>query len=330
MAYFSDTKDYTMKTIKLHQQLLSTLGFSIVAVAVLTPGAMAQSVPQSGAVNARGMQHSSMAKARIGLSGYCPVCIIAKRKWEKGDPQIASTFDGVTYHFPAEPVKAMFDANPEKYVPALSGDCIVCFEKMGKRVPGSVQHAATHNGRLYLFPSDKEKAMYVANPQAFDNTDLAANGECIVCLKKMGKHVPGRPEHTVIHNGMRYLFPSANEADMFRKSPAQFLTAMREMPKREMKPTSVRANASDTVRVAGRSGCAACEFGVTPLTAPDELGLAIVADDGKVTVVENAHQQYPGIYNDRFQGRKLVVEGTILKSSGKISWLRPSSLKVVN
>lgn len=291
---------------------------------------MAQSGTHPHVPMASGMHHKSAAPARIGLSGYCPVCIIAKRKWEKGNPQIASTFDGVTYYFPSQPVKAMFDATPEKYVPALNGDCIVCYEKMAKRVPGNVRFAASHKGRLYLFPSEKEKAMYVANPQAFENTDLAVNGECIVCLKKMGKHVAGSPEHTVIHNGMRYLFPSASEADMFRKNPAQFLVSMQNMPKLKMKHTSMPAMANETVRVAGRSGCAACEFGVTPLTATDELGLAIVADDGQVTVVENAHQEYPGIYKDRFQGRKLVVEGTVLKSSGKISWVQPSSLKLIN
>lgn len=87
---------------------------------------------------------------------------------------------------------------------------------------------------------------------------------------------------------------------------------------------------SNGVRLVGRSGCAACEFGVTPLASPDELGLAVVGKDGSVTVIEDAHQNYPQIYEDRFQNKKLAVEGKILKTQGNISWLKPSSLTVIN
>lgn len=268
--------------------------------------------------------------SRVGLEGYCPVCIIAKNKWEKGDSRIASIYDGVTYYFPGKDIKNMFDTNPEKFVPALNGDCIVCYEKMNKRVPGNIRHAALYKSRLYLFPSDKEKRTFSENKQAFEKTDLAMNGECIVCLAKMGKHVPGNAKHTVIHDGFRYLFPSAAEAAMFRKTPSRFVATVKSMQKKSMIKTSMQATTNHGVRIAGRSGCAGCEFGVTPLSAPDELGLAIVGSDGRVTVVEDAHKQYPGIYKDRFDGNQLVVEGTVIKTAGRITWVRPTALRVIN
>lgn len=270
------------------------------------------------------METKDSMDEKIGLDGFCPVCIIAKQKWEKGDPNITSTYDGVTYLFPGESIKAMFEAGPEKFVPVLNGDCIACYEKYGKRVAGSVEHSVQHNGRLYLFPSENEQAVFEADPTSFENSDLAINGECIVCLAKMSKHVPGSPDHTVINNGIRYLFPSAAEADAFAESPQKYISKVEMMQKTGM-------NASDTgVRLVGRSGCAGCEFGVTPISAPDELGLAVVGEDGSVTVVEGAHEKYPQIYKDRFQGKQLAVEGKVVKTEGKVTWIEPSSLTVVN
>jgi len=84
---------------------------------------------------------------RIGLEGYCPVCIIDASKWEKGSPKHPATYDGVTYHFANDATKQKFLANPAKYVPALGGDCTVCYAKLGKRSPGSTSHVVRHEDR---------------------------------------------------------------------------------------------------------------------------------------------------------------------------------------
>src|SRR5260370_4036970 len=94
---------------------------------------------------------------RIGLDGYCPVCILDAKKWEKGSSTYTAAYDGVTYYFPNDAIKQKFVANPAKYVPALGGDCVVCYAKLGKRVPGSIQHVARHEDRRFLFPSAKEQ-----------------------------------------------------------------------------------------------------------------------------------------------------------------------------
>ena len=270
---------------------------------------------------------------RIGLDGYCPVCIVAARKWEAGRADINSTYDGVIYQFPNQTIKAKFDANPAAYVPALGGDCIVCYAKAGKRMPVSVHHAAVHNGRLYLFPSDREKKVFVSNPSQFEDVDLAAKGECVVCLAKAGKHVPGKAQFTEIHNGFRYLFPSAREQAEFRRAPQQYAaisrgsierTAMKQRP--QVRQASVRTSPAS---FAGRSGCAACEHGVTPIGSPDELGLAINMADGQVIVVEGAHKLYPEVYAARFEGQPLRVAGKVIKTEGKVTWLQPASLEVV-
>ena len=72
-----------------------------------------------------------MEGPRVGLRGYCPVCILDANKWVKGSPEHQATYDGVTYSFPDEAIKQKFLADPAKYVPALGGDCIVCYAKLG-------------------------------------------------------------------------------------------------------------------------------------------------------------------------------------------------------
>lgn len=282
-------------------------------------------------MKADGGSDKMMMKARVGLEGYCPVCIIDARKWEKGKEQISSTFDGVTYYFPTTGLKRKFDQSPERYVPVLNGDCIVCLEKAGKRVPGSVFHAVMHNQRLYLFPSDKEKKAFRSEPEAYASTDIAANGECIVCLVKAKKHVAGSTDHTVIHNGMRYLFPSDREAQMFRSNPDQFVAGEMKMMDGEkgMIKTSAPATSEVEIIVVGNSACAACEHGVSPLRDPEELGLALVGDDGQITVIEGAHKEYPELYKNRFKSMTLAATGVTLKQDGNVTWLKPSSLRQI-
>ena len=146
-----------------------------------------------------------MEGPRIGLGGYCPVCILDANKWAKGSPEHQATYDGVTYYFPEEAIKQKFLANPAKYVPALGGDCIVCYAKLGKRVPGSVNHAARYDNRLFLFPGAEQQQAFLSNPKEFANVDLALNGDCAVCLVHLNKRVAGKPEFTEIKDGFRYL-----------------------------------------------------------------------------------------------------------------------------
>ncbi len=82
--------------------------------------------------------------------------------------------------------------------------------------------------------------------------------------------------------------------------------------------------------VNGKSGCAGCDHGVVPIGSPNELGLAVTTTDGTVYVVENAHKLYPKIYQARFEGLSLAVIGKVIQRIGKITWIQPTSLKVVN
>ena len=278
---------------------------------------------QSRGSATRGSSTRQSTTNSVALSGYCPVCITDMKKWVRGNPQFAATYDGKTYHFPSAETRERFLANPVKYAPVLGGDCVVCLAKMGKRMPGSVLHAAYHGGRLFLFPGKDQKQMFVDNPQAYADVDLALNGDCAVCLKEMGKQMPGKPEHTIIHNGMRYQFPGEDQAEMFMAYPKKYMNL--ELPKPGPSSSAQPKATSKIVVISGKSGCAGCDYGVTPIGS-DELGLAVKSTEGKVFIVEDAHMLYPKLYEKRFEGLNVNLQGEVVKTDGEFTWVRPLSL----
>ncbi|WP_231930763.1 YHS domain-containing protein [Botrimarina hoheduenensis] len=160
--------------------------------------------------------------AKVGLDGYCPVCIIEMKQWEKGDARFQTDYDGTTYYFPGAKQKAMFDANPEKYTPAAGGDCVVCQVEMGARKPGKVEFAALQADRLFLFPSQKEKDIFLANPDKYAQADLAYDGNCAVCKIDSRHDNPGREAFATYYQGKRYLFPSEPLRQAFLANPAKY------------------------------------------------------------------------------------------------------------
>jgi YHS domain-containing protein len=266
--------------------------------------------------------------SRIALDGYCPVCIVEAKKWEKGSADHKAVYDSQTYLFPNDAIKQKFVADPVKYVPALGGDCIVCWAKLGKRVPGTTAHASRYENRIYLFPGDEQRQAFLKDAPAFADADLALKGDCAVCLDHHNKRVAGKAEFTEIYQGLRYRFPSADIRAEFRKHPAKYAAVAAKADGRAAQNTD-RGAKNDLLTVTGKTACAGCEFGVTPIQSPDELGLAVNVSDGKVVVVEQAHKLYRDVYENRFSGQQVRVSGHILKQEGRFTWIEPTALTVV-
>ena len=265
---------------------------------------------------------------RVGLDGYCPVCILDARKWEKGSPEHSATYDGVEYRFPNAAIREKFLANPARYVPALGGDCIVCYAKLGKRIPGKVEYAARYDNRVFLFPGAKEQQAFLSNPKEFADADLSLKGDCAVCLVHHNKRVPGKPEFTEIRDGLRYLFPSAREQAEFRKDPARYAVAAGKQQTKASEE-GPRPAAKGLLTVRGTTTCAGCTYGVTPIQNPEELGLAVKTEDGKVVIVEKAHELYARAYKDRYAGQEVRVSGRVLSQKGRFTWIEPTELTVL-
>ncbi len=162
------------------------------------------------------------ADTDLALNGKCPVCLVKKNKVVDGKEEYASVYDGRRYLFPGPEQKRMFDANPAAFAPAMVGNCVVCKIEKGQDVPGNPESWLTHNGRLYLFPSEKQREMFIANPDRYADADVALDGYCPVCKVELGKDVKGKWEIAVDYKGKRFLFPGNKQRDMFLADPNKY------------------------------------------------------------------------------------------------------------
>ena len=87
---------------------------------------------------------------KIALSGYDPVAYFTQRQAAKGASEVVSTWRGVTYRFASADHRALFAANPEKYVPTYGGWCATAMAK-GKKVEIDPANFKVTDGRLFLF-----------------------------------------------------------------------------------------------------------------------------------------------------------------------------------
>ncbi len=219
---------------------------STAVVLLLASGVWAQSgtrrvpttrpgVPLTGGSSTRQMEGSASRPSsavaasstpEIALDGMCSVCLVEMKQAVPGQQEFASVYDGKTYLFPGAEQKRMFDANPAKYAPALGGDCTVCKVEKSVVMPGKPEFFSMVNERLFVFPGAQQKQMFDANPEKYASADVAMEGYCPVCLVEMRKLVPGSAQFAADFNGKRYLFPGAEQRDMFLSNPGKYVPTL--------------------------------------------------------------------------------------------------------
>jgi YHS domain-containing protein len=84
-----------------------------------------------------------------GLSGYDPVAYFTEGKPVRGSGYNVAVYKGVTYAFASKKHKKMFEANPEKYVPAYGGYCAYGVA-VGKKFVTDPEVWKIVDGKLYL------------------------------------------------------------------------------------------------------------------------------------------------------------------------------------
>ena len=86
----------------------------------------------------------------IAIEGYCPVAYFALGEPVLGDSKYAATHEGVTYHIGSAEGLALFQTNPDKYVPAYGGWCAFGMASNDK-FPADPRHFKIVDGQLMLF-----------------------------------------------------------------------------------------------------------------------------------------------------------------------------------
>jgi thioredoxin-related protein len=87
----------------------------------------------------------------LGLDGYCPVTLMDRTRWVKGDPHFGAFHRGRTYLFTTAIEQQQFLSNPDRFSPALSGCDPVRYAETGQLVDGKREHGVFYRDRIYLF-----------------------------------------------------------------------------------------------------------------------------------------------------------------------------------
>ncbi len=101
----------------------------------------------------------------LALEGFDPVAFHTQQAAVMGDGGITSTFRGATYRFASAEHKDLFDAAPEKYVPAYGGFCAMGVA-MSQLYPVEIRTWRIVEGRLILNKSAEVQEMFDANREA--------------------------------------------------------------------------------------------------------------------------------------------------------------------
>ncbi len=85
----------------------------------------------------------------IALDGYDPTAFFTEKRPIHGNPAVSASYRGATYLFASKENKALFEANPELYVPQFGGYCAFGVSR-GGLAPVDVDTWQIRDGKLYL------------------------------------------------------------------------------------------------------------------------------------------------------------------------------------
>jgi len=116
---------------------------ALVALACIVPLA-AQAQDARKPVNTLGA-----AADNVAIRGYDPVAYFREGGPRQGKPEFAVQHDGATWWFASAEDKALFEADPDKYMPAFGGFCAYGTSR-GYLVKIEPEAWSIVDGRLYL------------------------------------------------------------------------------------------------------------------------------------------------------------------------------------
>ncbi|NOY30711.1 MAG: hypothetical protein GXP28_11250 [Planctomycetes bacterium] len=158
---------------------------------------------------------SQKARYPLALLGFSAIDLRDHQQWVAGKDEHQALFDGQLYRFSDARQRAIFAAAPQRYAPALGGDCLVTFAETGDRAVGDLHYGLQHGQRLFFFAGSEQRERFRENPMRFVDADLAHQGNCVVSKIDRQQRVQGLPETVVTVGGLRYLFLGTQQQTQF-------------------------------------------------------------------------------------------------------------------
>ena len=103
----------------------------------------------------------------FAIEQFCPVTLLESRKWQKGNVRFGAVHRNRTYLFASEEAQRRFLANPERYVPVLSGCDPVIFAETNQWIDGNPSIGLLIGGKTFFFVSAESRARFEISPQPY-------------------------------------------------------------------------------------------------------------------------------------------------------------------
>jgi YHS domain-containing protein len=130
----------------------------------------------------------------VAVDGYDVVAYFTENAPVPGRAEHSSVHDGATYRFASAEHKAMFDAEPGRYVPAFGGFCAYAVSRKALRpIDPAIFHFV--DGRLFLQHTKKAYDLFERD-EAGNTKKADANWPRLV-EKKADKYRPGQFDEPV-------------------------------------------------------------------------------------------------------------------------------------
>lgn len=132
-----------------------------------SPG-VSTGMPTTPASFARPSPAAAPRDLRLGLEGNCPVSLIVRQSWTKGDPQFGAKHRGVVYLFADAASREMFLSDPDAFSLAWQGIDAVEYVDHGRIVVGKCEFGFAADSGIVLFSSEENLNKFGADKQAED------------------------------------------------------------------------------------------------------------------------------------------------------------------
>lgn len=133
---------------------------------------------------------------RLMLFGADVVAYITREAYVQGTPEFSSNYQDVDFHFASAEHKALFDAEPEKYIPQYGGYCAngIMF---GIPWGGNATDFKVVNGKTYIFGGTVSQAAFeleldknIALSDQYWESEVQGNNSFIQRAKRLVVRVP--------------------------------------------------------------------------------------------------------------------------------------------
>ena len=105
--------------------------------------------------------------APVALNGFCPVSMIERAVLLRGSQENCLTYQGHRYLLHGQQERALFERDPERYLPGENGICVVSWVDDRVRRQGQIQYPALFGDHVYFFASEANRQQFLHDPERY-------------------------------------------------------------------------------------------------------------------------------------------------------------------